>query len=113
MRIARIYSIAGEHVITIDGMAGDFRASEDEGAYGDDPQENALHVVARLEVIIRDRRVTHCIDLVDPEDAPQEPPVPIALFLERWRAHIRDVYPTADDVAAQRGGNGTPSPSSS
>ena len=102
MKVAEIYSICGEHTAWVGGKSDNhivWRMSED--AAGLDPDElgddwmkaSALVIIDRCEKALRDMGVTHCVDLVDPEDGPQEEPVEIGAFMECWRKHVETNYP--------------------
>lgn len=93
-RTAEIYSIAGEHTASFGGIEV-WRGSEDEPGF-DSMKSGALALIDQAEQALKGLGVTHCIDLQDPQDGPQERPVPIEEFMNRWRKHVKDNYP--DDV---------------
>lgn len=92
VKVAKVYSIAGEHTIYVNDREVS-RASDDEACvYGSNGEflcmHSALVLTGRFEAELKRMGVTHCIDLADPVDGPQEDPVPIAEFFRRWRTHL-------------------------
>lgn len=91
MKIASVYSICGEHTVIADGMVlrvcdADCPHHTDEDDCG---EYQAYWGIAKIELWLRERAREAVFDVCDPDDGPQEQPLPIDQFFVRWREHVK------------------------